>query len=264
MQTSNETKDSQFRILLTNDDGIDAPGIAAMEKSVRGVLDSGVVADLLDQFAMRPQIIVAAPDQCRSECGHGVTTGRVLEANKIKDDRYSVDGTPVDCVRAFAISHQVDAVLSGVNAGANLGVDLLVSGTFAAAREASSHGIASLAASQYRHPGIERRWDHVPVWMRTVLEDFLTLVIQNRQISDRPQRVPLWNVNMPALPPESEVPPRVLCDVDRLPHARTVRHEDGRIHFDLNFQNRPREKGRDVDQCFAGNITISQLGFTVC
>jgi len=233
------------KFLLTNDDGIDAPGLAALIESVRAALSPG------------DSILVAAPDRGRSECGHSVTTGRGLMTKRVDVDHYSVDGTPVDCVRAFAMSHGIDAVLSGVNAGANLGVDLLVSGTFAAAREAASHGIPAMAISHYRRPDMKKTWLHVPTWTREILGEF------RQTARETVHPTPLWNVNLPAVDPDGPVPEIVQCEVDVRPHAREVTHADGAVTFGMNFQARPREPGRDVDQCFAGKITLSRLGFTV-
>lgn len=77
-----------MRLLLTNDDGVDADGLQALHDSVRQCFGEAV------------EIVVVAPDRGRSECGHSVTTGRALQIEQIRPDWMSVDGTPVDCVRA--------------------------------------------------------------------------------------------------------------------------------------------------------------------
>lgn len=234
-----------MKILLTNDDGIEAPGLGALFESIT------------ESFGDSVEVIVVAPDRGRSECGHSITTGRPLKFQQVRVGWIAVDGTPVDCVRAAlaSLAPDVDMVVSGVNAGANLGVDLLVSGTFAAAREAAIHGIAAMAVSQYRRPDVTARWDHVPNWLSQPLSEFSTArceaVDQNRPL--------LWNVNLPALLPGSPPPRRVRCAVDSSPMVRVGRSAGAKLHFESDFHNRPRQEGRDVELCFSGQITISEL-----
>ncbi len=249
-----------FEILLTNDDGIDAPGLRALHDSVCAAMES-----------CRPnqpfRVSVVAPDRCRSECGHSIETSRHLSVREHADRWHSVDGTPVDCVRValYALNVRPHVVLSGINAGANLGVNLMVSGTFAAAREASLLGIPALAASHYRRAEVAKTWDHTPKWLGPTLDEFFAVAAMWRgTLAGTPgwrHDAPLWNVNLPAVEPASvDVPRRVLCEVDRCPIDRTGKVESGgRIRFDLNFHARPREKGRDVDHCFSGKITVSKL-----
>jgi 5'-nucleotidase len=122
-------------ILLTNDDGIEAEGLRTLE---------AVLKDLA-------QIIVVAPDQERSAVSHGLTLRTPLNLKEVAPDRFLVNGTPADCVilalRKLFVSYP-DLVISGINHGANLGDDIMYSGTVAAAREASTHGIPALALSQ--------------------------------------------------------------------------------------------------------------------
>jgi len=122
-------------ILLTNDDGIGAEGLRILEASLRDLA----------------HIVVVAPDQERSAVSHGLTLHSPLSATEVKPSRYVLNGTPADCViyalrRLFTMPP--DLVISGINHGANLGDDIMYSGTVAAAREASHHGIPSLAVSQ--------------------------------------------------------------------------------------------------------------------
>jgi 5'-nucleotidase len=173
----------------------------------------------------------------------------------------SVDGTPVDCVRAaFGIfENKFDGVLSGVNAGANLGVDLLVSGTFAAAREAAMCGVPAMAVSHYRHPDIPRTWTHVPTWMAETIKEFCEQFQQVNQPSVGAPNALLWNVNLPAIHPEAGTPPLVRCEVDTEPMTRRAVLEGKQMRFDADFHARPRRQGRDVDRCFSGSMTISEL-----
>src|SRR5690242_7373554 len=101
-------------IILTNDDGIDAPGIKALLNAVNS-----------------KNVIVAAPKDHQSGCGHQVTTTRSINIQQRSEREYAIAGTPADCVR-IAISQicqDIKFVLSGINAGGNLGVDVYISGT---------------------------------------------------------------------------------------------------------------------------------------
>jgi 5'-nucleotidase len=122
-------------ILLTNDDGIEAEGLACLEQHLKAIAD----------------ILIVAPDRERSAVSHGLTIHSPLTLSKLSPDRYTLNGTPADCV-IHALTHITDSppdmVISGINHGANLGDDIMYSGTVAAAREASRHGIPSLAISQ--------------------------------------------------------------------------------------------------------------------
>jgi 5'-nucleotidase len=122
-------------ILLTNDDGIEAEGLRTLEESLQGLA----------------HIVVVAPDQERSAVSHGLTLRTSLNLKEISTDHYVLNGTPADCV-IMGLRHLFvqfpDLVISGINHGANLGDDIMYSGTVAAAREASAHGIPALALSQ--------------------------------------------------------------------------------------------------------------------
>lgn len=97
------------------------------------------------------EAVIVAPDRERSAVSHGLTLRSPLELRQIRDKRFELNGTPADCV-IYALTHVLtvrpNLVISGINHGANLGDDIMYSGTVAAAREASKRGIASLAVSQ--------------------------------------------------------------------------------------------------------------------
>ena len=135
------------RILVTNDDGVDAPGIAALAE------------------AMRPlgEVFVVAPDRERSAASHAITLHEPLRVEERGDQRYCVSGTPTDAVY-WAIHRLLpakpDLVVSGINRGANLGSDVLYSGTVAAALEGALFGRPSLAFSLATRP--EANLGHCP------------------------------------------------------------------------------------------------------
>src|SRR5262249_36046749 len=126
-----------MKLLLTNDDGIDAPGLEALYEAAR-------------QFG---EPVVVAPVDAHSGCSHRVTTDCAIRVSERGPNLYAVDGTPADCVRVALHSVVPDAawVLSGINAGGNLGADVWHSGTVAAVREAVLHGRPGVALSQYHN-----------------------------------------------------------------------------------------------------------------
>jgi 5'-nucleotidase len=130
------------RVLLTNDDGIEAEGLQALRRALLGV--PGV------------ELAVIAPDDNRSAIGRGITTRRPLWVEEVPfadgTVGYATDGTPVDCVRFAALGlvegFQADLIVSGINHGANLGDDITYSGTVAAALEGVVLGLPAVAVSQ--------------------------------------------------------------------------------------------------------------------
>jgi len=122
------------RILLTNDDGINAPGLKALKQRLENDFEVWVVA----------------PDVERSTSSHAMSLRSPLFVEEISERSFSVRGLPADCVY-LALHHfmpaYADLVISGINAGANMGKDVFYSGTVAAAREGAFHGIRALASS---------------------------------------------------------------------------------------------------------------------
>ncbi len=127
-----------MNILLTNDDGIHASGLMA----------------LYEIFSLQHKVVVIAPDREQSAVGHGITLKRPIRAKRIDlgkgNTGYAVSGTPVDCIKLGLmelLDMAPDIVVSGINRGANLGVNINYSGTAAAAREAVLYKIPSIAVS---------------------------------------------------------------------------------------------------------------------
>jgi 5'-nucleotidase len=233
-----------MNLLITNDDGWDAEGIAHL-------------AQLSSQFGTVTVIAPAAP---QSGIGHQLTLGRAMDFVQQKDNWFSLDGTPADCVR-FGLHHlnrRFDLVLSGINHGANLGVDVFTSGTVAAAREANFHGISAVAFSQYRSNMNDRdfNWKRSAEWTSRTLEYLLS---KTELITD--QSAPtLYNVNLPD--PASDttsMPELVDCETDRCPLPTDYQNSQGQVRFSGSYQNRLRSADHDVDVCFGGRISISRL-----
>ncbi len=156
-----------MRILLTNDDGYDAPGLAALAQACAHLGELTVVAPAKAQSAMSHAITLHRPLAVR---GPLVTPG--LPAHT-----FSVEGRPADCVKlalANLLPQRPDLVLSGINAGANIGVNVLYSGTTAAAREAAIQGIPAIALSLHLSKARQERWDVAVDYARWALDRLLT------------------------------------------------------------------------------------------
>ena len=121
-------------IFLTNDDGIHAPGLAALR----------------EMLAPLGRAVVVAPERDNSAVSHALTMGRPLRLQDMGGDRFAVDGTPTDCViigLARILSEKPALLVSGINRGANIGDDSSYSGTVSAAIEATMYGVPAMAVS---------------------------------------------------------------------------------------------------------------------
>ncbi len=136
------------RILVSNDDGIESPGIKILERIARELTED---------------VWVVAPDQEQSGASHSLTTRRPLRLIERSQRHYAVDGTPTDCVllavKKLLRERRPDLVLSGINGGSNAGEDLTYSGTVAAAMEATLLGIPAIALSQDYPDGAAIPWE---------------------------------------------------------------------------------------------------------
>ncbi|MDF5732591.1 MAG: 5'/3'-nucleotidase SurE [Rhizonema sp. PD38] len=222
-------------LILTNDDGIDAPGIQALLKAVDG-----------------QDVIIAAPKDHLSGCGHQVTTIRPIHVHCRSDRSYAIAGTPADCIR-IAITHicpNVKYVLSGINAGGNMGVDTYISGTVAAVREAAIHGIPGIAVSHYRKGKLNFDWDKASRWTAEVLVD-----LRNRPLEPGT----FWNVNLPHLLPGESDPEVVFCQPCTRPLPTNYRIDGNEFYYVGEYAKRDRTPGSDVDVCFSGKIAVTVL-----
>ena len=222
-------------LILTNDDGIDAPGIRALLKAVAG-----------------KKVIVIAPRDHLSGCGHQVTTTRAINVQQRSEQEYAIAGTPADCTR-LALSHlcpDASFVLSGINAGGNMGADVYISGTVAAVREAAFHGVTGIAVSHYRQGKRNVDWDTAARWTAKVLADLM-----NRS----PEVGTYWNVNLPHLEPGDPDPEVVFCQPSTQPLPVNYRIEGNDYYYVGEYAKRDRISGTDVDVCFAGKIAVTQL-----
>lgn len=226
-----------MKILLTNDDGIDAPGLQALFTAA---------SDLGEP-------IVVAPAGPQSGVSHAVTWHEGVRIEPRAPHRFAIHGTPADCTRLGLLHVVPDAawVLSGINHGANLGADVYYSGTVAAVREAVLHGWPGVAISHYRKAGIECDWRRAATWIGPVLADLLARPIEPGLF---------YNINLPVLPAGATDPEVVWCDLDPKPLPLNYRHEEETgLYYAGDYNLRGRTPGADVDVCFNGSIAVTAV-----
>jgi 5'/3'-nucleotidase len=223
-------------LVLTNDDGLEAPGMQALFEAAEGLGKRLVIAP-------------AGPYSGRS---HAVTTHEPFRIQPREPGWTAVFGTPADCVR-MAVHHlapEASWILAGINAGGNLGADVFHSGTVAAAREAVLHGKPAIAISQYIARGRPIDWPLATRMAARVLRDLL----------GRPwQPGTLWNVNLPHPEPGGPEPRVVFCPVDPSPLPLKYDIEGDHVRYVGDYQSRARRPGHDVAVCFGGAIAMSQV-----
>lgn len=170
------------RILLSNDDGIRAPGLEVLERVARRLC---------------PDVWVVAPEEEQSGASHSLTLRRPLRIRNYGEKRYAVDGTPSDAVllaiKVIMTDKRPTLVLSGVNHGGNAGEDIIYSGTVAAAMEATLLDVPAIALSQFYPNGGAIRWE--------VAERFAPDAIARLVATPWPRNT-MINVNFPDVPPD--------------------------------------------------------------
>jgi 5'-nucleotidase len=227
-------------ILLSNDDGIGAPGLAALAEAMADV----------------GQVLIAAPDRERSAAAHSISLDRPLRVERVASDRWAIDGTPVDCVY-LALHHlvprQPDLCLSGINNGFNLGSDVFYSGTVGAALEGALRGVPAMALS------LERRspqdFQHAAAFSAALVRDIL---------GRGPDAIPpntLLNVNFPAGPVRGLRPTILGHRIyrDQVAVRRDLRGKD------YYWIGGPEEKGPDISGSDTtaiadGLVSVTALG----
>lgn len=225
-----------MRIIVTNDDGIDAPGLAA----------------LADVAAAHGEIVVVAPAHAQSGVGHQLTTDVPIYVDTVTAGRHKVRGTPVDCARLALTELAADAdwLLSGVNYGGNLGADIYTSGTVAAAREAALLGRPAIAISHYL--GRDRRIDWALARRR--LEPVLAQLLARPLAPGH-----FWNVNLPHPEHDEVALPVTYCRLDTRPLGVRYRREPNAYVYVGDYHARPRQAERDVDVCMSGRVAVTKV-----
>lgn len=241
-----------MRVLLTNDDGITAPGLQAARRALREI----------DEI----EVDVIAPDSNRSATARSITTRSPLTVEEVEfgdgDKGYATDGTPVDCVR-FAelglVGHRPDLIVSGINHGANLGDDITYSGTVAAAFEGIILGIPAVAFSQQSSGGgmgyVSGRFDF------TAAASF-TAELVRRLLDESMPEATLINVNCPAGEPQgvevTKLGKRIYND-----ELKLVGETDERRHYEIyGWQPGYEEiEGTDLNAIASGRISVTPIHF---
>lgn len=234
------------RILITNDDGIYAPGLAVMERVARAISDD---------------VWIVAPDFERSGASRSVTVGEPVRVRQLEDKRFSlIKGSPTDCVvvalRSLMHDHLPTLILSGVNRGHNVGDDVTYSGTVAGAMQAAQSGIRGIAISLCFNPGRELRWDTA----EAVCPD----LIRRLAATPTPPGV-CHNINIPDVAPDEVKGVRVVpqghwgrlwidvserIDPRKFPYAwLSFGHDTG-----------PLDPDSDVGAALDGWVTVTPLG----
>jgi 5'-nucleotidase len=268
-----------MRILLTNDDGIRAPGIIAMHDALMDV--HGIFGGLLEDktagaVTRSPRNVVhtVAPMTVQSATSHGVTFHTPLMVREEQvNERMSgtaVEGRPADCVKValaglwpdtFGAGSKPDLCISGMNAGANCGINVIYSGTVAAAIEAAFLGVPSIAVSMMLGRG-KPRFDIGATWARRTIERLLR--------SGLPKPHECLSINIPviedpALTFDSPMPAIEVCPmnahglVDK--YERRVSPTGGVYYWSAGYglEFRDTDHGSDVHHLMDGRITVTPL-----
>jgi 5'-nucleotidase len=232
-----------MKILVTNDDGIFADGLIALVKELKNIA----------------QVVVIAPDRELSAMGTTVSLHQPVRARKVTPvasgvESYAVEGTPADCVilaLGKLVEDRIDLVISGINRGANLGDDVLISGTVGAALQASLHGLPALAVSATR--GDNLYFDDAA--------KFAALLARKIESGVIPADICL-NVNLPNLPRGKITGVKITYPASRS-HTDTIeeRYNNGRSYYWFVRQriNKPVDEKTDTWAIEQGNISISPL-----
>lgn len=234
-------KNQKPLILVTNDDGVSAPGIRA----------------LINVMATIGEVIVVAPDKPQSAMGHAITINNTLYLNKISKENdsiteYSCSGTPVDCVKLAVneiLKRKPDLCVSGVNHGSNSSINVIYSGTMSAAVEAGIEGIPAIGFSL-----LDYNWDadFEPV------KSFIKKIVLETLEKKLPEGV-ILNVNFPKLK-EKEIKGIKIC---RQAKALWVEKFDkrqtpfGKDYYWLSGEFVNQDKGNDTDEWALENGYIS-------
>jgi 5'-nucleotidase len=244
-----------MKVLLTNDDGIEAEGLQALRRALLEL--------------PRVELAVIAPDGNRSAMARSITTRRPLWVQEVDFGDgtvgYATDGTPVDCVRFARLGlidgFEADIVVSGINHGSNLGDDITYSGTVAAALEAIVLGLPGIAVSQQSSAGeldfrVGRRFDFA------VAAAFTARVVAELDSVPLPEGT-LLNINVPAGEPEGVEVSRLGKRIYRDALTLTGEEDDGRRRYRI-YGDDPvyhPEDGTDLTAVANGRIAVTPVHF---
>ena len=244
---------ADHRILLVNDDGIDAPGMHVLEKVAR-------------QIAR--EVFVVAPEENQSGASHSLSIGMPVRVRKIDRFHYAVAGTPAECVmlalQELLTDNRPTICLAGINRGPNLADDTAYSGTIAAARESTQLGVPAVAMSQVFVPGEKNfglgedrkiHWSTSERWAPPVLKRLLTNTWDNSVF---------MNLNFPGVPPEQVRGLRITKQGRRPPGCYVLEQDadaDGEPYYRmlLAYEDGTPAPDSDVRAIADGYISLSPL-----
>lgn len=245
-----------MRILLTNDDGIRAPGIIALHAALEGL----------------GELVPIAPLTVQSATSHGITYHDPLFVEDVQvNEQFSgtaVDGRPADCVKLaittlweqrFGEGSRPDLTISGMNSGANIGINVLYSGTVAAAMESAFLGVPSIAVSLLIGDREATQWNRAALNARVLIDRILEQELQPHDVV---------NLNLPKTEtPDAPVPPIRVVPMNTAPLAEHYeRHSSpaGQVYYwaagtGLNFLH--TASGSDVEAIMEGAATVTPLSY---
>ncbi|MEI6986802.1 MAG: 5'/3'-nucleotidase SurE [Rhodospirillaceae bacterium] len=231
------------RILLSNDDGINAPGLAVLERIARSLSDD---------------VWIVAPETEQSASSHSLTLQRPLRLREINERRFAVDGTPTDCallaINLIMRERKPDLVLSGVNFGRNISDDITYSGTIAVAMEATLLGVPAIAMSQAVDASGSIDWSAAESWGPQLI----------RRVAGMswPDTV-LVNINFPAVPADQ------VTGIQVVPHGKRKIADEvcervdprGRTYYWVGplYESETMALGTDLAVVSGGGIAITPL-----
>ena len=241
------------RILLVNDDGIDAPGIRVLERVARQLAD---------------EVYVVAPEKNRSGASHSLSIGVPVRVRRIDRYHYAVTGTPAECVmlalQELLTGNRPTVCLAGINRGPNLADDTAYSGTIAAARESTQLGVPAVAMSQVFVPGEKNfglgedrsiHWETSERWAPPVLQHLLANAWNDSVF---------MNLNFPGVPPERVRGLRITTQGRRPPGCYVLeRHPDANgepsYRMLLAYEDGSPGPDSDIRAIADGYISLSPL-----
>ena len=227
--------------LLSNDDGVYAPGLRALAKELREIAD----------------VIVVAPTEEKSATSQSITITKPIRLHELEEQVYAVEGTPADCVMLAMqnlLQRRPDWVVSGINHGGNLGTDILYSGTVGAALEGALNGCRAMAVSL---EGVER----TPHYYESAAKVARHLLVNQEKINC--QEMEVVNVNIPNIEPSLLKGIRAARVGKRIYESKMWEREDprGKPYYWIGGSNFGHEKIPETDLVILneGYVTLSKL-----
>lgn len=230
MKKKSNAQTQKPTLLITNDDGITAPGIAAL-------------IEVAKQFG---HVIVVAPDRPQSGMGHAITIGKPLRLNPVhlfgEIEAYQCNGTPVDCVKLAVdkiLHKKPDFCFSGINHGSNSSINVIYSGTMSAAMEASIEGIPAIGFSC-----LDYAFEADFSLSQKVAYDVITSIIEKKLPKNA-----LYNVNIPKIPMQKYKGIKICRQAKAKWKESFIERIDphGKKYYWLTGEFQNQDKGKDTD-----------------